>query len=51
MWADYQHICQERGIDTDDPFDSDIDKEEGTSDGEENSNNGDMDDNDNDDDI
>ena len=51
MWANYQHICQERGINTDDPFDGDIDEEEGTSDGKENSSNRDMDDNDNDDDI
>lgn len=52
MWADYQRICQERGINTDDPFDGDMDEEEG-SDDEENSNNDDMpvDANDNDDDI
>ena len=49
MWADYQRICQERGINTDDPFDGDTDEEEG-SDGEENIDNNDRDNNDDDED-
>ena len=49
MWADYQRICQERGINTDDPFDDDTDEEEG-SDGEENIDDRDNN-NDDDDDI
>jgi hypothetical protein len=49
MWAEYQCICQERGINTDDPFDGDTDEGEG-SDGEENIDNDDRDNNDDDED-
>ena len=42
MWADYQHICQERGIDIEDSFDSShngIDVDEDDKDGDEDDDN------------
>ena len=46
MWADYQRICQERGINVDDPFDgnNDIDEDDESSDDEESSDDGSDDD-------
>ena len=44
MWADYQRICQERGSNVNDPFDLDLDEDEG-SDDEENSGRDDYEDN------
>lgn len=29
MWADYKRICQERGMDFNDPFDGDVDEDSG----------------------